>query len=392
MLETIRPFLQQYITCAGSSTIISILLLVGISVASLLVYYITKGLLSLLEKVILRSPTDWDDDLFDTRLFNALAQLSPALCVWWLIPGLFGDTAVAFRWLSAITSLYIVWVFVRVAVIFLGNLYGAIESRAHLKVYAIKGVFEMLKLVVICLGAIIGLSILIGKSPVVIITALGASAAVLMLIFQDTILGFVASIQLTANEMLHPGDWIEDKSHNVDGEVIEVSLTTVKVKNWDNSVSTLPPYALIKGSFRNYQAMRRSGGRRVKRPIFIDINTVRFCSLEEVKALDSKSLLEGVELPDPTRVVNLQLFRLYLSNYLREHPMINHKMTTIVRQLDATNAGIPLEIYFFVADVDWVAYEGKAADVFDHIYAVVHEFGLSIFQQPAGLDLARIAK
>ncbi len=166
----------------------------------------------------------------------------------------------------------------------------------------------------------------------------------------------------------------------------------MKIKNWDNSVSTVPPYSLIKGSFRNYQPMRRSGGRRVERPIYIDVNTVRFCTPEELEALSAKGLLDGIAPADATKVVNLQLLRLYLTRYLDAHPDVNHSMTTMVRQLDPTNAGLPLELYFFITTVEWTAFEALAADIFDHVYAVVREFGLSMFQTPAGTDLSRAAK
>ncbi|MDE5661498.1 MAG: mechanosensitive ion channel family protein, partial [Muribaculaceae bacterium] len=236
----------------------------------------------------------------------------------------------------------------------------------------------------------IGLSIIIGKTPVAILTALGASAAVLMLVFQDTILGLVASIQLTANKMLQRGDWIEDKANDVNGEVLEVTLTAVKVRNWDNSVSTVPPYSLLKGSFRNYQPMRRSGGRRVERPIYIDMNTVRFCTPEELDALSAAGWLEGIDADKAAHTVNLQLLRRYLERYLSTHPEINHDMTCMVRQLSPTQSGLPLELYFFIANVEWVSFERIASDIFDHVYAVVRHFGLAIYQTPSGIDFARI--
>ncbi|MDE6467604.1 MAG: mechanosensitive ion channel family protein, partial [Muribaculaceae bacterium] len=293
MLETVRPYLSEHITCAYSGTIINVILLVAIAISSVACYYVCKGLLGILERIILRSPTSWDDDMLNTRAMRAISQLAPALAVNWLIPGLFGDSADSVHWLSAITSLYILWAFVRILVILTGNLYEAFLHRDNLKVYAVKGVFQMFKLIFICIGVIVGLSILIGKSPTVILTALGASAAVLMLVFQDTILGLVASIQLTGNKMLQRGDWVENKSNDVNGEVLEVTLTAVRIKNWDNSVSTVPPYSLLKSSFRNYQPMKLSGGRRVQRPVYIDVNSVRFCSEAELETLRSKGWLDG---------------------------------------------------------------------------------------------------
>ncbi len=390
MLEKVRPFLSRVTDLPSDSIVIGMLMLAGIAVVSVLVYYVTKWLLVFVEKIILRSPTEWDDDLVNARMLQAISQLSPAMAVRWLLPGLFGDSANSLHWLSALTSLYILWAVVRILVILIGNIYRAFLKRPPLKVYAVKGVFQMIQLIFISIGIIIGLSIIIGKTPVAILTALGASAAVLMLVFQDTILGLVASIQLTANKMLQRGDWIEDKANDVNGEVLEVTLTAVKVRNWDNSVSTVPPYSLLKGSFRNYQPMRRSGGRRVERPIYIDMNTVRFCTPEELDALSAAGWLEGIDADKAAHTVNLQLLRRYLERYLSTHPEINHDMTCMVRQLSPTQSGLPLELYFFIANVEWVSFERIASDIFDHVYAVVRHFGLAIYQTPSGIDFARI--
>ena len=393
MLEKIRPFIADYIGSGQDSFLIDIILLAGIAAAAVAVYYITKWALMLLETVILRSPTHWDDDLLNPRMLRAVSQLSPAIAVNWLLPGLFGDNAESVHWLSSLTSLYILWAMVRILVLLIDNLYGAFLKSAKLKDYAVKGIFDTFKLIFVLIGVIVAISILIGKSPVVIITALGASAAVLMLVFQDTILGLVASIQLTANKLVQRGDWIEDASHDINGEVLEVSLMAVKVKNWDNSVSTIPPYSLVKGSFRNYEPMRSSGGRRVRRAVYIDVNTVRFCTPEQLEALVTEGFAEGGEaLEREARTVYLKLLRTYLEKYLRSHKEVNTSLTLMVRQLEPTNAGLPVELYFFVRNVEWTAYEAIAADIFDHVYAVIGKFALSIYQAPAGTDIARAAK
>lgn len=386
ILQTVRPYLHEHITCTGSGAIINVLLVAGIFVVSIGVYHLAKLLLTGVEKLVLRSPTQWDDDLINPKLLKAISQLAPAISVNWLIPGLFGENADEVQWLSNLTALYIVWAFVRIFVIFTGNLYTAFLHRPKLKGYAVKGIFQMFKLIFIGIGVITGLSILIGKTPVTILTALGASAAVLMLVFQDTILGLVASVQLTANHMLERGDWIESSANNLDGEVLEVSLTSVKVRNWDNSVSTIPPYSLIKGSFRNYEAMKRSGCRRVKRPLYIDINSVRFCSEEELENLRRRGMLDNIDTDAAKRVVNLQLLRQYLTAYLGSHKAVEKRMTYMVRQLDHTPTGLPIELYFYIANTNWKEFENLASDIFDHIYATVGEFGLKIFQAPAGTD------
>ena len=393
MLEKIRPQLAEYLGSAHDSFIIDIILLCGIAVAAVAVYYITKWALMLLESVILRSPTHWDDDLLNARMLRAISQLSPAMAVNWLLPGLFGYSAHSVQWLSSLTSLYILWAIVRILVILIDNLYRAFLKRDKLRDFAVKGIFDTFKLIFVLIGVIVAISILIGKSPIVVITALGASAAVLMLVFQDTILGLVASIQLTANKMVQRGDWIEDASHDINGEVLEVSLMAVKVKNWDNSVSTIPPYSLVKGSFRNYEPMRTSGGRRVKRAIYIDVNTVHFCTPEQLQTLVAEGFVDETEVSgDKARTVNLKLLRSYLEKYLRTHKEVNADLTYMVRQLEPTNAGLPVELYFFVRNVAWTDYEAIAADIFDHVYAVIGKFGLAIYQAPAGTDIARAAK
>ena len=391
MLEEIRPYLNEHITGSGNALIINTVLLAGIAIGSAVAYYLSKYMLKAVEYIVHKSPTTWDDDLINDRLMRAIAQLSPAMAVHWLIPGLFGETAGSVDWLSAITSLYIVWAAVRVVTIFIDNLYQAFLHRPGLKGYAVKGIFQMFKLIVIGVGVIIGLSIIIGKSPTVILTALGASAAVLMLVFQDTILGLVASVQLTANKMLSRGDWIESAANNLDGEVLEVTLTSVKVRNWDNSVSTIPPYNLVSESFRNYEPMREDGGRRIDRAIYIDMNTVRFLSADEIEKLRKDGWLDGLDMEEAARTVNLGLLRRYLEHYIAMHPLVNTRMIYMIRQLAPTQAGLPLQLYFFTTRTEWKAFEKVQSDIFDHVYAVVRHFGLSMFQSPAGTDISRAA-
>ena len=390
MFETIREYLAEHITCAGAPTIIGLLLLVATGVLAFAAYYVVKKLLEIVERIIYHSPTDWDDDLFNMRLLKAVSQLAPAIMVRWALPGFFGSDPKSFYWLSAVTSLYIVWAAVRIVTIFIGNTYSALAARPRYKFYAIKGIFQMLKLIIIGVGVIIGVSILIGRSPVTIITALGASAAILMLVFKDTIMGLVASVQLTANNMLHRGDWIEAPKHGANGEVLDVSLTTVKVRNWDNTVTTVPPYSLVSESFKNYEPMRTSGGRRVDRAIYIDANTVRFCTADELASLEAEGWLEGLDIDTASRVVNLRLLRNYLEHSLATNELVNPDLLHMVRQLDPTPSGLPLQLYFFTRSTVWQEYENAQSDIFDHVYAVISRFGLRIFQTPAGADLSQL--
>lgn len=391
MLSSIREYLFENITCAGSGVIITLLLVAITALSATLFYYAAKELLLLLEKLIMRSPTQWDDDLITPRFLKALSQLAPAICVRWMLPSFFQEDDSTFRWLSSLTSLYIVAAVVVIIVIIIGNLYGAVASRESLKRFAVKGIFQMFKIIVISIGAIVGISIILGISPTVVVTSLGASAAVLMLVFKDTILGLVASVQLTGNKMLREGDWIVSDKNNANGEVIDVSLTTIKVRNWDNSISTIPPYSLVTESFRNYEEMRRIGARRVDRSFFIDANSVRFLTPSELAALAAEGWLDEAEAA-AARTVNFGLLRRYLVHYLRSHPEVVQDATLMVRQLEPTPSGLPLQLYFFTSRTKWEDFEALQSDISDYVYAVVGRFGLRIFQTPAGNDISRLAR
>lgn len=392
MFTDIRTFLIDLLGQSTAPLLVNVLLLIFIAIISTASYYLVKHLLSFVEKFVLRSPTNWDDDLFTPRLMRAVSQLAPALIVNWMLPGFFGEDASSMQWLRSLTSLYIVWAGIYIIVIFIDNLYEAMLRRPKLKAYAIKGIFQTVKLVFIAIGIIIGLSILVGRTPVAIITALGASAAVLMLVFKDTILGLVASVQLTANKMLERGDWIVVDKHGANGEVVDVSLTTVKVRNWDNSVTTIPPYALVSESFRNYNPMQMSGARRICRPIFIDANSVGFCDKQQLADLHAEGWLDGMDIDDAARIVNLGLLRRYLDSYIASHPAVRTDLIHMVRQLEPSPSGLPLELYFFISETRWRQYELLQSEIFDHVYAIVHRFGLTIYQHPSGTDMLSLSR
>jgi miniconductance mechanosensitive channel len=263
---------------------------------------------------------------------------------------------------------------------------GISNEHEKLKTRSMKGFYQMLKLIVISIGTIFVISELINKDPYMILTGLGAGTAILMLVFQDTIKGLVAGVQLTANDMLRPGDWITMPKYGADGDVIEVTLTTVKVRNWDKTITTVPPYALVNDSFQNWRGMFDIGGRRVKRSINIDMHTVRFCTAEELAYFKQQPWMEGFEETGQEEV-NLYIFRHYVMYYLTHHPKVNQEMIMLVRQLQPTAQGMPIELYFFSANTAWVRYEHLQAEVFDHVLAMLHQFDLKVFQSPTGLDL-----
>ncbi|MDE6628388.1 MAG: mechanosensitive ion channel family protein, partial [Muribaculaceae bacterium] len=368
MLEGVKTLLTEWVEIPAGIAARDAVAVAGIALAATLFYYITKFVLGLVEKLIARSSTEWDDDLLNPRLMRAISQLSPALAVNWLLPALWHAGKNSVHWLEVLTSLYILWTIIRILVIFVENLFQALTKRQTTSPYAVKGVFQMFKLVFIGVGVIVGLSMVIGRSPVAILTALGASAAVLMLVFKDTIMGLVASVQLTANKMVHRGDWIASEKLGFNGEVIDVTLTTVKVRNWDNTVSTIPPYTLVTDSFRNYQPMKRSGARRVSRPVYIDSDSIRFLTPDELAELKQKGMLSP-QAAQGADNVNLRLLRLYLEDYLRAHDKVRQDLTLMVRQLEPTPHGLPVEIYCFTNENEWVSYEHIQSDIFDHVYA-----------------------
>ena len=275
----------------------------------------------------------------------------------------------------------------------------------------IKGYIQVIKIALFAIGAILILATLIERSPLLLLSGLGAMAAILMLVFKDTILSLVASVQLTSNDMLRVGDWIEMPQLNADGDVVDIALHTVKVQNWDKTITTIPTWKLISESYKNWRGMSESGGRRIKRALFLDQTSVRFLTEAERAALKRFALIDayldgkkaeleawnqellaaGKDPVNTRRVTNIGTFRAYVESYLRSHPRIHASgMTLLVRQLQPTATGLPLEIYCFTRTVAWAEYEAIQADIFDHLIAILPEFGLGLFQQPSGLDLARL--
>lgn len=372
---------------SSSSLYISLSILL-IAAMALISFWICNSIISVIVKIIVRrTTTEWDEDLLTHKVLRAMSQLAPALLVSYMLPDLFNETSTWRVWLTKATDFYILWAFIHLINCFLQALFDALDKRGRYRIHTMRGVMQMLKLFFIIIGIIIGISILFGRSPIAILTALGASAAVLMLVFQDTILGLVAGIQLTVNDMLKKGDWIIVPKANANGEVIEVSLTTVKVRNWDNSVTTIPPYTLVKESFNNYNPMKEAGARRVCRSILIDINSIQFVTTTEITKLKE----DGFISPDMTadKEINLSLLTRHLEDYISHHPKVRTDLLYMVRQLQPTPQGVPLELYFFVNDTEWKSYEHLQDDFFNYVYCCTRKFGLTIYQEPTGNDFMK---
>jgi miniconductance mechanosensitive channel len=359
--------------------------------SALLLFYLIdlisqKIVIPIVNKLTLKTKSRLDDIMFNSAVLKDICQLVPPIALTVAAPHVFRTGSDTFYWIDKILSIYIVASVVKLLCSTFNSLYILSNENQRLKNRTLKGVFQMFKLIVICIGVIIIVSRIIDKDPVNILTGLGAMAAVLMLVFQDTIKGLVAGVQLSVNDMLRPGDWISLPKHNADGMVIEVTLTTVKVQNWDKTITTLPPYTLVSESFQNWRGMFDSGGRRIKRSLFIDMNSVGFCSKEQIERFKKEGWLEG--MPEEERTVNLSVLRNYLLIYLRNHERVNQNMTMMIRQLQPTAQGLPLELYFFSATTQWIPYEHLQAEVFEHLLAIMPEFGLKAFQAPAGTDIS----
>lgn len=346
-----------------------------------------RGIIPVVKKVIASTKASWDDVLFNSTLLTDLSRLVTPILIAALMPLFFSENNITLEFLLKVNTIYLIALIAKSLCTFLSALYDLSNQQDNLKNQPIKGVYQMLKIVVICIALIIIVSILIDKNPSYILTALGASAAVLMLVFKDTILGLVAGVQLSANDMLRPGDWITMSKYGADGDVIEVTLTTVKVQNWDKTITTIPPYALVSDSFQNWRGMRESGGRRVKRSVYLDMRSITFCTEEQMAEFTSRGWLEGLNREDEF-VVNLHVFRNYLEKFLRQHSRVNQNMMIMVRQLQPTAQGLPLELYFFSDGTDWVPYEHLQSEIFEHVFAVLPTFGLRVFQSPMGIDFA----
>lgn len=344
-----------------------------------------KAIIPVVRKVTSKTESTWDDYLLNDDVVKNACRLIIPVVAYVLIPFALPEGTLL-DFVLKLCKVYIIVVCIKLICAVISSLYAMSDEHEKLRGHTLKGFYQMLKLVAICVGTIIIISILIGKNPLAILTGLGAGTAILMLVFQDTIKGFVAGIQLMANDMLRPGDWITMPKYGADGDVMEVTLTTVKVRNWDKTIVTVPPHALVNDSFQNWRGMFDIGGRRVKRSLNIDMNTVRFCSESEMAEFRGKPWMEGFE-ETGNEEVNLYIFRHYVEYYLRHHPKVNTDMIMTVRQLQPTAQGMPIELYFFSADTAWLKYEHLQAEVFDHVLAMLPVFGLKVFQSPTGMDI-----
>ncbi|MDX1583991.1 MAG: mechanosensitive ion channel [Thermoanaerobaculia bacterium] len=405
--ERAIEWLDAYPLAAALTGGVALLLVAGLS------YFITRRyLLRLLAKVIATTKFKWDDILLEHQVLRRAALFAPALVLYFgieIVPHVTEDAERGIeRMILAFMAL--------IAILLLSALLTAVNTIYSQYPIAqnrpIKGYVQIVKIFVFILGGVFIIALLLDRSPFYFLTGIGAMTAVLLLIFRDTILSFVASLQIASNDMVRIGDWIEMPKYGADGDVIDVALHTVKVQTFDKTITTIPTYKLIEDSFKNWRGMKESGGRRIKRSIHIDMSTVRFLSDDDIDRFEKFVLLRdyirakreeldeynaavtaGTDMvANARRLTNVGTFRAYLVNYLRQHPQINaESMTFLIRQLQPGPDGLPIEIYVFARTTVWTEYEGIQADIFDHIVAIIPEFGLRVFQQPTGYDFTVLA-
>jgi len=409
LLETLQSWLGQAgFDLQQSGWIAKILVLLALLALCALALWITGAVqMRIVRAVSSRTGTKWDDELVSAGVFARLAYLVPAILFDRGARAVFDANPEAIQVVETLVSVALTCVAIGVVSALLKAVGEIFENHPVSRRLPIRAVLQVLQITLFFLGGVSLLSLLLGRSPLVFFSGLGAFTAILMLVFKDTILGFVAGIQLSANNMIHRGDWIEMPGQGADGDVIDVGLTTVKVQNWDKTITTIPTYALITESFKNWRGMSESGGRRIKRSVSIDMTSIRFCDeemferfrriqllsdyldrrLQEISHHNELTQADTDLLVNGRHLTNVGTFRAYLIAYLRQHSKIHQDMTFLVRQLQPTDKGLPIEIYVFSADQDWTNYEAIQADIFDHVLAVLSLFDLRVFQTPTGADM-----
>lgn len=386
---------------------------IGVLLIGILLYYVAKFItVRVLRKIAKRTKSIWDDVMLEKKVFNRMAFLLPGILVYQFAP----VTLTEFPGLAAsvvkATNLYIVFVVILIINSFFNAVFAIYQDSEFSRLHPVKGYIQVAKIIVFVVGGLFILSYLFNQTPVYLLGGLGAFSAVMLLVFKDPILGLVGGIQLSANDMVRQGDWINMPKFSADGTVLEISLTTVKVQNWDNTITTLPTYSLVSDAFQNYRGMQESGGRRLKRSININMQSVKFCTPEmldkfrkirlireyidaketELNAYNLENGIDDEVLINGKRQTNLGVFRAYLHAFLCNHPMVHQEMTLLVRQLQSNDTGIPVEIYVFSKTTEWAVFEDLQSDIFDHILAIVPEFDLQVFQSPTGNDFRKIAE
>ncbi|OQY02930.1 MAG: hypothetical protein B6I20_06100 [Bacteroidetes bacterium 4572_117] len=379
-------------------------------------FLVKKFVIRLIYRIAKKTAVNYDDIILSKKVILYITHLIPAAIIHLLMYLVF-DSKVDYPFdylyiLSLIDNIIALYIYVIIWMVLFSLVDASHEifkESAIAKRVDIKGFLQLIKVVISIFLTILIVSVIVDKEPGAILAAFGAVAVALIFVFKDTLLGFMAGIQIAANKMLKPGDWISMPDMKTDGTVLEIGLTTCKIQNWDKTISTIPTYALVSKPFANWKGMDESGGRRIKRSIFIDVNSIKFCNEKmidsfknfhllkdyieaketEINKYNTENGLKSDNIVNSRRLTNIGTFRKYIEHYLKEHPKLNKNLTILVRQLQVSPNGLPLEIYVFSSDQRWVFYEGIQSDIFDHIFAIIHEFELKLYQNPTGDDFHR---
>ncbi|UJF36044.1 mechanosensitive ion channel family protein [Paenibacillus hexagrammi] len=406
-------FVNNLLLDWGMGTVLSVILsylimVLVMCVICILANYVTKKVvLNVISHFITKNKFKWDKVILEKKVFHKLSHVVPSVIIYY-----FSSAFPDYQHLlqkGAVTYMLVVGISVIDSLLDAVNeIYKSYEIS---KVKPIRGYIQVVKILLFVVGGILVIANLIGESPIILLSGIGAISAVMMLVFKDSLLGLAAGVQLASNDMVRVGDWIEMPKHGADGDVIDISLHTVMIQNWDKTITTIPSYTLISDSFKNWRGMQRSGGRRIKRSIVMDMSSICFCTDEmimkfksihylttyiqnkeqEIEAHNTSNRINTSNKVNGRALTNLGVFRIYIEQYLRNHPKIHTNMTCMVRQLDPGDNGVPLEVYAFTNVTDWETYETVQSDIFDHIFAVAPEFGLRVFQNPSGHDVKSLS-
>jgi miniconductance mechanosensitive channel len=398
----------------GTTHIVSTGIVVGVAILiTLTIWWLAKKLLiAFIPRLTAKTVNLWDDVIFNKKILRSLATLIPALMLYQFLPILFREESSILPYILTATDIIVVADVVWILTSFFSSINEILSQKDRYKDKPIGSLTQLAKILTYSIGAILIISTVISRSPIYLLSGLGALAAVILLVFKDSILGFVASIQLSANNMVQVGDWVTVPNYGADGDVLEINLTTIKVQNFDLTITTIPTYAFISDSFTNWRGMQQSTGRRIKRPIYIKKDTIGFCDdamldrfqkmelisdyikerRAEIKEDNATHNVDTSTLVNGRNMTNVGVFKVYVEKYLQKNPNINQEMMIMVRQLPTTDTGLPLEVYAFSKRKDWKKYESIMADIFDHILSVVPYFDLQLFESPSGSDFRDLAK
>ena len=411
MLSPLRGWLVE--SGLGPAYVEWLMLGAELSLVALLAFladYIVKRIVvSRVTAFARRSESHWDDRVLEHRVIQRLAHVAPAIVIYLSTDLVLADYAAAASLARRAALVYMIAVTTAAAFSGLNAAVDIARESPTSRSLPLRGIAQVVKMALFAVAAVSTVSVILNESPLLLLSGLGAMSAVAMFVFKDAILGFIAGVQLATNRMVARGDWIEMPSHGVDGDVVEVGLTTVKVQNFDKTIVTIPTYALVSESFKNWRGMSESGGRRIKRAINIDIGSVRFCDdemlerfarirhiagyvasmREEAAQANREQGVDAADIANGIRLTNAGVYRAYVVAWLRQHPMVHQDMTFLVRHLDPTEHGLPIEIYLFCREQEWARYEAIQADIIDHLFAMAPQFDLRVFQNPSGPDVER---